>query len=247
MFRALAYIWAIFGASWVIFAPALGSLSPWKRRFQTLRLAFLAVTFALLLWIAQLIQPVWIMVLALAWAGLGLYWVAPQKAARSGEYRFYRVLRLLVGAMTFALLFWNKTGVGFLGTRFLPPSLEIMRVGFAGALVGLALAAWARIHLGQYWSDKVVILTDHHLVRNGPYARIRHPIYSGVLLGIAGTATVVGEWRGILAFLLMLINYTIKAKREDEILSECFGQEFREYQARAGLLLPRIRPRAAGQ
>src|SRR5258705_13906349 len=55
MLRALAYIWAVFGASWVILAPALGSLSPWKRRFQTLRLAFLAVTFGLLLWKAQVI------------------------------------------------------------------------------------------------------------------------------------------------------------------------------------------------
>ncbi len=247
MLRALAYIWAVFGASWVVFAPALGSLSPGKRRFQRLRLAFLAVTFALLLWKAQVIQPVWIIVLGLTWAGLGLYWVAPQNAAQSGEYGFYRVLRLLVGAITFALLFWNKTGVGFLGTRFLPPGLEIMRVGFAGALAGLALAAWARIHLGQYWSDKVVIQTDHHLVRSGPYARIRHPIYSGVLLGIAGTAIVVGEWRGTMAFLIMLLNYTIKARREDKILSECFGQEFREYQDRAGRLLPPIRPRAAGQ
>ena len=88
------------------------------------------------------------------------------------------------------------------------------------ALVGLAIAAWVRVHLRRYWSDKVVIQPDHRLVSSGPYARMRHPIYFGVLLAIAGTATVVGEWRALLAFLLMLINYTIKARKEDQILAD---------------------------
>jgi protein-S-isoprenylcysteine O-methyltransferase Ste14 len=239
MLRALAYIWAIFGAYWIIFAPAVHSESAVSRRFQRLQLIFLGVTFALLLWKAQVIRPIWLMVVGLAWSGLGLHWVAPRKAARSGEYQFYRLLRLLIGTVTFTLLFWRETGAGILGSRFMPQGNSVA-AGFVVALIGLAIAAWARIHLGQYWSDKVVIQANHNLIRSGPYARMRHPIYSGVLLGIAGTAMVVGEWRGILAFLIMLANYTIKARREDKILAERFGQEFQDYQTHAGLLLPRF-------
>jgi protein-S-isoprenylcysteine O-methyltransferase Ste14 len=99
---------------------------------------------------------------------------------------------------------------------------------------------WARISLGQYWSDKVVLKVDHQLIRSGPYARMRHPIYSGVLLGVAGSALVINEWRGVLAFVLLLTNYAIKANREDKILAGAFAEDFNEHKRRAGFLLPRL-------
>ena len=92
-----------------------------------------------------------------------------------------------------------------------------------------------------------MIQPDHHLVRTGPYARVRHPIYSGVLLGIAGTAVAVAEWRGVVAFVVMLLHYTVKARREDKILQECFREEFREYQQGAGLLFPHLRQHGTGK
>jgi len=243
MLRVLAYIWAFFGAYWIVFAPAFSSKSLRQSNLQTLKLGFLAVTFMLLVWKAQSISPVWIVVLGFAWTMVALYWVAPRKETHSGEYRFYRLLRLLIGALTFALLFWQKTGIGFLGQRFLPRNFAVMVMGFVVTLFGLGVTAWARVHLGQYWSDKVVIQPEHRLVRTGPYARVRHPIYFGVLLAIAGTTLVVGEWRALTSLLLMSINYMVKARKEDKILSQCFGEEFRSYQQNAGMLLPHFGPR----
>src|SRR5438270_13974604 len=100
MLTVLAYIWAVFGACWIIFAPAISS-STEKRRVQPLRLAFLASTVAVLLWKARAIPPVWIMVLGLMWAGLGLYWVSPRKTTGSREYGFLRCDRFFVGAVVF--------------------------------------------------------------------------------------------------------------------------------------------------
>lgn len=117
----------------------------------------------------------------------------------------------------------------------------ISYAGFTLALAGLAVAVWARVHLGQYWSDKVVLKVDHQLIRSGPYAYVRHPIYSGVLLGVLGTALVIGEIRGLLAFAVLLANYAIKAKREDKMLAKSFPEGFREHVNRAGFLLPRVR------
>jgi protein-S-isoprenylcysteine O-methyltransferase Ste14 len=187
------------------------------------------------------------------WAGFGVYWVAVAvrrkppaagAAPRTGEPHLFRVLRWSVLATTFAFLFWRRLAIGFLGRRVLPPLPGLAFAGFVVTLAGLGITLWARIHLGQYWSDKVVVQAEHQLIRTGPYAHMRHPIYSGVLLGVAGTALVVGEWRGAIAFLLLLTNYAVKARKEDRILANHFGEGFVRHARDAGFLLPKFRGRA---
>jgi protein-S-isoprenylcysteine O-methyltransferase Ste14 len=241
LLRILAYIWTAFGVSWVGFSLIRKAPGGAVREARGPAIAVLAVAFVLLFLGRHKIPPELFLLYGLAWASAALYWSSPAKAAHSGEFRWYRPLRLLVLAATFALLFWDATGVGFLGRRFLPPTLILGLVGFSLALIGMAVALWARVVLGQYWSDRVIVQTDHQLVRTGPYASMRHPIYSGVLLGVLGTALVVGEWRGLLAFVMLLTNYAIKAKREEHILATRFSEEFREHESRSGFLLPRFR------
>jgi protein-S-isoprenylcysteine O-methyltransferase Ste14 len=180
-------------------------------------------------------------ILAWIWAAFGVCWFASARratSARTQESRVYRLVRLLILALVFILLFADWAGVGPLAWPFVRERAAVIYSGFVLALLGLALAMWARIHLGQYWSDRVVLKVDHQLVRTGPYAWIRHPIYSGVLLGVAGTAVVLGEWRGVLAFVILLVNYCIKAGREDRLLAEAFPDQFAEHKSHAGFLLP---------
>jgi protein-S-isoprenylcysteine O-methyltransferase Ste14 len=182
--------------------------------------------------------------LAWIWTAFGVYWIAAALKRRSEKTResgIYRVFRLCLLVVVFGLLFELRLKLGLLNRRFLPAGTPVLYIGFALALVGMGLAIWARIHLGQFWSDKVVLQVDHQLVRSGPYAHMRHPIYSGVLLGVAGTALVLGEWRGILAFAILLANYAVKARREDKVLEMAFKDTFEEHQSRAGFLLPRLR------
>ena len=242
---ALGYIWAIFGAYWIVFARGLRATPPGESRFYARsRLTALVITFALLLFLRDVSPPVAIITFGFIWAVLGLYWAAPAQAAQTGESTLYRLLRLVILAITFSLLFWDRTAIGFLAKRLVPPFPTIALIGFASATLGLAVALWARIQLGQHWSDKVVLRTDHQLIRSGPYAYMRHPIYSGVLLGVAGTALVVGEWRGVLAFTLLFTNWTIKAKKEERILSARFSDQFQEHVRHAGFLFPRFRARS---
>ena len=188
-------------------------------------------------------------ILGYLWSAFGLYWFAAAARGRSlagtahqtGEPHFFRVVRLSILATTFALLFWQRSAIGFLGRRFVPDFPALDYAGFVATLIGLGIATWARMHLGRNWSDKVVIQAGHQLIRTGPYARLRHPIYSGVLLGVLGTAVVLGEWRGVIAFVLLLTNYAIKARKEDRVLAESFGAEFEEHRRRAGFLLPKFR------
>jgi protein-S-isoprenylcysteine O-methyltransferase Ste14 len=184
-------------------------------------------------------------ILAWIWAAFGIYWwvVAGfrSRPEHTAEPSSRRVLRLFILLVTFTLLFARWTAVGPLGWRMFGQTAGTRYLGCGLAMTGIAVALWARIHLGQFWSDKVVLKVDHQLIRTGPYAHLRHPIYSGVLLGVAGTAIVLDEFRGGLAFVILLVNYWIKAKGEDRILALAFAGQFAEHKSHAGFLLPRLR------
>jgi protein-S-isoprenylcysteine O-methyltransferase Ste14 len=181
--------------------------------------------------------------LGLVWCAFGIYWVANawgNSAAESTEPNRFRVSRLGILAATFVLLLVPWLGFKFLNLRFIPENLVARSAGVALMFAGMALAISARRHLGRNWSDKVELKVDHCLIRSGPYAYLRHPIYSGVLLGVAGTALAVGMVRGIAAFLLLLSSYAIKARKEERALAAKFGDAFREHRREAGFLFPRI-------
>ena len=77
-------------------------------------------------------------------------------------------------------------------------------VGSVFTWMGIGLAIWARYHLAEYWSARVTIKEDHQLIRTGPYARLRHPIYSGLILAAIGSAVVIDQWRCVLGVCLVL-------------------------------------------
>ena len=241
IFHILEDTWIFFGAYWVgVNLLKRDSDAGVARSRKGLRTAFLGMTLLLLYLGRHIIPPLIIVVLSIAWAALGLYWTATGSDAHSLEFRFYRWIRLLILAVVFLLLFWNRTGIGVLGEYFLPQSIPSALAGFIAALAGLAIAVWARVSLGRFWSDKVVLQSDHHLIRSGPYARMRHPIYSGVLLAVLGTAIAGGEWRGLLAFAILCANYQIKARREEALLAKEFDG-FTEHLKATGFFFPRFR------
>jgi protein-S-isoprenylcysteine O-methyltransferase Ste14 len=111
-------------------------------------------------------------------------------------------------------------------------------LGIALVWIGVGIAIWARYHLGEYWSARITIKVGHKVIDTGPYAHVRHPIYSGVLLGLIGTALAVGKWRAVVAFFLILIVYIIKARTEEKLLTGQLGDAYQEYKMRTGMLIP---------
>jgi protein-S-isoprenylcysteine O-methyltransferase Ste14 len=80
----------------------------------------------------------------------------------------------------------------------------------------------------------------HELIQSGPYSLVRHPIYSGILIAVFGTALFIGEWRALLGVFLIWLGHTQKARREEKLLSDQFGEVFARYRQRTGALLPRL-------
>ncbi|HYL46878.1 MAG TPA: isoprenylcysteine carboxylmethyltransferase family protein, partial [Candidatus Limnocylindrales bacterium] len=95
-------------------------------------------------------------------------------------------------------------------------------------------------HLGKYWSAEVTIRSGHELIRTGPYAHIRHPIYTGILLALVGTVLVIGEYRALAALAIAVIGFVRKAKKEESFLEGQFGAAFEEHRRLTGFFLPRF-------
>lgn len=94
--------------------------------------------------------------------------------------------------------------------------------------------------LGSNWSAAVTLKADHELIRSGPYRWIRHPIYTGILLAVIGTALALGEMRGILSFLLILAAFYRKARREERFLNQEFSEKFTAHIQSTGMFLPKL-------
>jgi protein-S-isoprenylcysteine O-methyltransferase Ste14 len=179
----------------------------------------------------------------LPWCAFFGYWAVSAlrvKRTKTAERTADRIGTILAMVLAFLLLFSDRFRIGPLGRRFVPDLASVAWGGIFLTSLGVAVAIWARYCLGQYWSARVTLKEDHRLIQSGPYAYIRHPIYTGMLLATLGTALVVGEWRGILAVGLALASHSRKAFREEALLAGEFGNEYAEYRQRTGFLFPRL-------
>jgi protein-S-isoprenylcysteine O-methyltransferase Ste14 len=178
------------------------------------------------------------------WYALLIYWAFSAlrlKRIKVSEDPAGRLWHIGIMVLVFMLLYSDRFALGPLGWRFVPEGTLVWAPGIVLTYIGAGLAIWARYSLGQYWSGRVTLKEDHQLIRFGPYAYVRHPIYSGLLLAMAGTALVVGEWRAVVAFLLALVELSRKAAKEEALLATEFGDQYGEYRKQAGFLTPRFR------
>jgi protein-S-isoprenylcysteine O-methyltransferase Ste14 len=186
----------------------------------------------------KIIEYLWLAVLAV-WL-LGRF---TAKRAKQRESPVAYLGRIFILVVLFEFLLNPRLGVGWLGSRMVPASRVVDLAAVAITAAGVALAIWARLCLGGNWSGTVTLKESHELIRRGPYARIRHPIYTGFDLAFAGTALAVGQWRGAVAFAFVLVLHALKARKEEAWLAKEFGADFEQHRRRTGMFLPRLLPR----
>jgi protein-S-isoprenylcysteine O-methyltransferase Ste14 len=176
------------------------------------------------------------------WFAWFAYWrisAADVKVAQRHESpgsRAAHLLPLLISAVLLAIR--TDPDGGWLFQRFLPPGSANFWIGALLTAIGVAFSCWARAHLGRNWSATVTVKQDHELIRSGPYARVRHPIYTGLLLALLGTAIVIGQWRGLLAFVIAFAALWRKLRLEERYMSETFGDSYQRYRAHTKALIP---------
>ena len=177
------------------------------------------------------------------WTALGIYWlisaffVKKTIKQQSGLQRFVYVL---VIAIAFILLFTNDFNLSFLYLHILPQNQSWKIAGLVLCIASLSFCLWARIHLGENWSGAITIKEGHELVQNGPYAITRNPIYTGLLFAFLGSCMSEGLLKGYLGLPLVVTGLLIKIFKEEQFMTEAFGEKFLNYKMKVKRLVPFI-------
>jgi protein-S-isoprenylcysteine O-methyltransferase Ste14 len=177
-------------------------------------------------------------ILWLGWAGY--WWVASfnVKTTARREPLQSRLSHIVPLALAVVLLWLPQSPIQAFDGRFLSIAVWPFWVGAALTLAGLLFTVWARVHLGRNWSGTITVKQDHALITSGPYGFVRHPIYTGLLLALIGTALARGEWRGVVAVALALWAFWRKLRIEERWMREQFGSAYEEYSGRVAALIP---------
>jgi len=113
-------------------------------------------------------------------------------------------------------------------------------LGALGAVLfvsGLALAVWARIHLGRNWGMPMTERLEPELITSGPYRFVRHPIYSGLLLGLIGSALAT-NFLGLIIVLILGAYFVYAATVEERNLVTTFPAAYPAYREHTKMLIP---------
>ena len=153
----------------------------------------------------------------------------------STAHRLRYVVPVLLGGF---LLFRGNRFPDPLNHRVIPHVDALVWTGVVLCVAGLLVCIWARFALGRNWSGVVTLKGEHELITRGPYAWVRHPIYTGLLTMAVGTAVVRGHLAGIIAMPFIFVSFWIKLRYEEKVMSEKFPDEYAAYQQRVKRLIP---------
>ena len=176
------------------------------------------------------------LLLTVVWA-LGMITTKPDARTQSLASRLFEIgLSLLAVALVFSPYLRS----GWLSLPFVPQSDVVGMLGLVMVMAGICFSIWARLQLGGNWSAAVTVKQGHTLICLGPYTVVRHPIYSGLLLALLGTALIVREMRGLLGVGVLFLSLWVKSGVEERFMLEEFGAEYRRYQQQVKALIPYI-------
>jgi protein-S-isoprenylcysteine O-methyltransferase Ste14 len=152
----------------------------------------------------------------------------------------YYVVTLAIDILIGILLWIRLPGAPF------PP--EISLAGFLILTAGLGIVLWSRLTLGKMYFVSTMLgaqlFAGHRLVTSGPYAVVRHPLYSGFFVAATGGVLLWQTWTAVF-FLAIGLVFLARAVREERALANQFGAEWEEYRRRTPMFLPRLFPRRA--
>lgn len=181
---------------------------------------------------------------ALLWFAFILYWAISAvgvkrniKQTRSWwSFLWLRILAIVI-------IIWIiqvGTPVRFWATYqalpiLLSPAIQIFGIILVAA--GIAFAIWARRHLGKNWSGTPNMKVGHELITSGPYRFVRHPIYTGMITALLGSAIVGGPpW--LIAFVIFTIVFITRIPKEEGYMMQLFPGEYPAYRAQTKTLIP---------
>jgi len=177
-------------------------------------------------------------IIGVGWIVFWTYWLVMAVTAKAGQARWTQSARVWVGTILVILLLTRLQIFKGHGTAT-GNNPWLLGVGLAIFVLGLVLAVWARVYLGRNWGMPMSQRADPELVTTGPYARIRHPIYSGIILATVGTAIAVSlDWLNAVA--ILGAYFLFSAVIEERTMAKLFPAAYPPYRRATKMLIPYI-------
>jgi protein-S-isoprenylcysteine O-methyltransferase Ste14 len=177
-------------------------------------------------------------IIGVGWIVFWAYWLIMATTAKAGRSRWTQFAAIRVGGILVILLLIRLRV--FKGPGTAPTDNPwLLGIGLAIFVLGLALAVWARVYLGRNWGMPMSQKADPELVTTGPYRRVRHPIYSGIILAMVGTAIAVSVY-WLVAVAILGGYFLFSAVMEERTMAKTFPVAYPPYKHATKMLIPYV-------
>jgi protein-S-isoprenylcysteine O-methyltransferase Ste14 len=176
-----------------------------------------------------------LIVMGVGWLVFWIGWLIAAFTAKSSRGPWGRLAGLRA-ALILVVIFLLRGHWGG-GWHYALPGPALAVAGLVLWAAGLGLAVWARLYIGRNWGMPMTKREQPDLVTTGPYRFIRHPIYSGIILGAVGTALATTLF-GLIAVAVIAGFFVFSASREERFLAAEFPDAYPPYKARTKMLVP---------
>jgi protein-S-isoprenylcysteine O-methyltransferase Ste14 len=166
--------------------------------------------------------------------------ITPDRQAVQREGLPMFLVRVIAFFVLLAVLILYGFGSPWMRSLAVPFPGWLRAAGFFLALVSLIFEIWTQTVLDKEWSPQLQLQSDHRLVTTGPYARMRHPIYTALVGWAAGFALVTANWIFVAFAILTPMFFFLRVPREEKMMLDQFGGEYREYIKRTGRFFPKF-------
>jgi protein-S-isoprenylcysteine O-methyltransferase Ste14 len=176
-------------------------------------------------------------IIGVGWIVFWAYWLVMAFTAKVEQTRWTRFAGVRVGLILVVLLLIRLRV--FRGPGPATANSSLLGVGLALFVLGLGLAVWARVYLGRNWGMPMSRKADPELVTTGPYAKVRHPIYSGIILAFVGTAIAVSPY-WLIAVAITGAYFLVSAVIEERTMARLFPAAYPPYKRATKMLIPYV-------
>jgi len=163
-----------------------------------------------------------------------------QAVAREGG-RAVLVVRIIAFFALMAFLVMYFLGAKWIDAFLFTLPAWLRWVGFAIGVLSVIFWTWTQVTLDTQWSAQLQLTKEHHLITTGPYARIRHPLYAGLLGWCISLTLLTANWIFTAICALAFAGLLWRIPKEEQMMIEAFGDEYKAYMKRTGRFFPRLR------
>jgi protein-S-isoprenylcysteine O-methyltransferase Ste14 len=162
-----------------------------------------------------------------------------QAVAREGG-RGVLIVRMIAFFALMAFLVMYLIGAKWIDAFLFPLPFWLRWVGFVFGLVTVAFWTWVQVTLDTQWSAQLQLQKEHRLITTGPYSRIRHPLYAGMLGWSLSLSLLTANWIFVAVCALSAAGLLYRVPKEEQMMIEAFGEEYKAYMNRTGRFFPKL-------